>query len=728
MIKRNLIFILFLFMFFQSPLPGQITDTEEASETSVQATSDVKDLEDFEYENPSKYYSINLYDRSDLRLYSTRDSFEGQYSMKMIYDLSSDNLWGTKVIAERVFETPQDVGDFVKGSIMVKGDGSLNVLMVQMEDTDGELYTFQSTTALEVSSWNEVTFSRYELLLDESSVRKDGKLGSKVKGLRIVIANPFTESVSGTVYVDRIRLFYSQEQFRKRITERKSSLKASERIFKNSYVDLEYRNINRYRAPGTPAYAPEFSRGDQLWFWFYLNTEYKFKYFLVTGLIGFQARDFSYSNDRWGRYDLFGQDLKLIIDTSEFIQYTYALTVGQLNPSYHRFLFYNDHQYWWEGAQLNGKLIGSQGYDKTGYDLFYIKGWNDSFAIGLKNWYTIWDAKLTLSGVFSKDNALLQKNEYVFESKNVMSDNAGIIELTRGFNLTKDGGFAVLWLTYGHHSYRRNGKVYLDDGKGNLSVVSNEYQILGEETDLTSLAYNKDSEGNPLYEELDKAVKKESDLYHIRMRLKDLPFKNMEENIQLNWVGPYFKPKFSYRPVLVSEKSIEFGILYNLNPWSSYKNWNFGVNSKLGESTLPRTDPFYFSNLRTIEWNLGKYIGNIGINLKQTHLWQQNPSHPDERLNSYWLYNYLILSLKFSPRTVANLTLSDVNKELYETGKSDINYYATKFNFNFKVYFTQESLLQFEYIKTTPPDTELYTNTWELDNLIKVLLHIDFKF
>ncbi len=721
---RKIIISLIVIIIYSSNLVSQPV---EIPVPAVAPQLEIKMLEDFEYENPSKVYFIDIFDRSDLKLFSTRDSFKGKYALKMDYNLSSDNMWGSKVTATREFDKPFNINSFIKGSIMVKGDGSLNTLMIQLIDIDGEIYTYEAPSALETSSWQEIVFSKAEFYIDESSKRSDGKLGKSIRAIRFIISNPFTESANGIIYLDRFRLFYSFEQFKKRMKERKSSQASSDKIFKNSYVDVEYRNINRYRSPGTSGYSKEFGDGNLLWFWFYLNTEYRYRYFLVTGLIGFNARDFSLSNERWGRYNLFGQDLKLIIDTSEFIKYTYGLVIGQLNPSYNRYLFYNNHQYWWEGVELNGRFFGDSGYDKTGYDVFYLKGWNDSSAIGLKTWYTLLDTKLSVSGVFAKDNALKFKNKYVFQSKNVITDNAYVVELNRGINVTSDGGFMVLWLTYGHHDYRRYGKIYVNDGNDNLTEITNEYYIIGDETDLGTLDYNKDDEGNPVYESLAKSVKKRADMGSFRLRIKDLPFKFLEEDIEVRYIGPYFKPRYSYRSMITSEQSVKLSLLFDFNPWATYKNWKLALNTKIAESTLPKSDPFYYYNFYSFEWNLGKHLGRLGVNYKQNYIWQKNPSSRDERLKSFWLYNYIIFSMKFSSKTTANLTLSDVNKKLYEKYKTDVNYYGTKFNFQFKVYFTEEALLAFDYIKTTPPDADVFANSWELDNLVKVALHIDFK-
>ncbi len=688
-----------------------------------------KKLEGFEYENPSKVYKIELNDRSDLKIYSTRDSFDGKFSLKLNYSLDSDSLWGSKVLIYKDFNESVDIKGFLKGSIMVKGDGSLNVLTIQFIDKDGEIYSYEATGVLENNGWHEVVFSRMELILDSDSPVYDSKLGSAIKGIKIVISNPFSDSGSGTIYLDDIKLFYSMNQFVNRAKKKATSKEPSERIFKNSYLDMEYRNINRYRSPGTAHYAKEFVKGDLMWMYFYLNTDYRFNNFLVTGLIGFSGRDFSLANEKWGKYDLFGQDLKLIIDATEFLKIVNNVEIGMITPSFNNYTFYNSGNYRFEGINLNGKLFSNMGYDKTGYNLFLVKGWNDTYTIGFKHWYNLFDININLYGVLARDNALVRKNDYSFQSKTVMEDDVIALQLVRGINLTSAGGFMVVWANYGHHFYKRTGKVYIDDGNGNLSVVSNEYQLLGDEVDFGNVTFQKDSEGNPIYEDLGETKKYENNLYNLRLRFKDIPFKSMEENFEFNYIEPYYKPKYSKREVIISEKSLKFGILYDLNKWSSFGNWKFGITTKFGESTLPKTDYYYFSNLRQFDWSIGKYIGLIGLSFVQSHMWRQTSSSRDERLNSYWLYNNIIISMKFTQSTIANIVLRDVKRKLYETGKTDVFYYGTQYKFNFKIYFTDEALLQIDYVKTNPPDGgEVFLNTWELDNLIKVLLHVDFKF
>ncbi|MDD5067375.1 MAG: hypothetical protein PHF84_10065, partial [bacterium] len=271
--------------------------------------------------------------------------------------------------------------------------------------------------------------------------------------------------------------------------------------------------------------------------------------------------------------------------------------------------------------------------------------------------------------------------------------------------------------------------VYVKDSDGIYTRVTNEYQIMGDDTKLDMLSYGtNDEEGNPVYGSIDGPVIRNSHMFNFRMRFKDLPFRYMEENITINYFGPYFKPRYSYRRIISSEQSIAFNLLFDLNPWATYRNWQIGTGFKFGESTLPRKDPYYFNNMKVLEYNIGKYLGSLGVTFRQAHLWSQNPNHPDERLNSYSIYNYIILTMKFSQRTMANLTLRDVNKKLYESGLSNIRYYGTQYTFNFKTYIAEDASVELDYIRTYPPDSDLYDATWELDNLTKVSLHVDFKF
>ncbi len=716
--KRFIVFIIFLF----------ITKIGICADDNNLQNIRVNVIENFNYDNPSLIYKVELNDKSDLKIYSTRDSFEGEYAFLLKYSLDSDNMWGSKVFIYRNFDTPLTLGNFIKGSIMIKGDGTMNTFAIQLIDVDDEVYTFESPDTLANNNWHELIFTRDSFILDSDSPIVDKKLSNKIKGIRFIISNPFSDNGSGKIYLDNMRLFYNENNFKNREKEENISKKAAERIFKNSYIDFEYRNINRYRSPGTAHYTTTFSKGDLMWLSFYLNTEYRFNNFLVTGLIGFRGRDFSLANSEWGSYDLFGKDLKLIINTSEFLKFVNTIQIGEIKPSFNRITFYDSGEYKWEGISISGKFFPRKGYDETGYNFFYVKGWDTSKTIGFKHWYKLFDFKINLYGVLFSDNALLRKNDYVFKSKRVIEDNIFAIELVRGFNLKINNSFAVLWLNYGYHTYNRYGKIYISDGNNNLTELTNEDQIIGEDVDLSSLTFQKDSENNPLYEKLDTPVSKKNNLATLRLRIKGLPFSFLQEILEFKYIEPYFKPFYSYRTYLVSEKSGSIELLSQLNNYKFIGNWILGVKFKFANSTLSDTNPYYFKDLKEFDWNIGKQIGNVSINYKQAYLWFKNPNSIYDRLNSRWLYNFIILSFKFTRSTIANVTLGDISKRLYETGKSDITYYGTQFKFNFKLYFTESSLLQIDYIKTNPPDSELFQNQWELDNLIKLLLHIDFKF
>ncbi|MDD5067609.1 MAG: hypothetical protein PHF84_11250, partial [bacterium] len=448
------------------------TDSKEAEKAKREQGSDVtplavhKVLDAFEYEDPSEEYKVDLYDRSDLKIYSTRDAFEGSYSLMLKYKLESDNLWGSRVMIRKEFSEQFAINDFVKGSVMVKGDGSQNVFRILLRDSDGEMYVYQSETVLQNGNWQELVFSRSDFIRDSKSVMKDGRLGKEIKAVGFELANPFSENRSGTVYIDHFQLFYSMEGFTRRKKEPQTSLKSSERIFKNSSLDVEYRKIDRYREAALDSRSSPFLKGDLFWMWFYLNTEYRYKNFLVQGLIGFKGHDFSEANERWGQYELFGQDLHLTIDTSTIIKYMDSVKIGQITPVFNRFLFYNLDQYWWEGVEMTGKFFPHIGYDKTGYNMFLIKEWDDSYSLGFKTWYTVWGINATFSGVMYRGNALYKKNEHTFQSRNVMKDDSFLVELVKGLNLDTKGGFSVIWLTYGQHNYRRDGQVYVKDSDG----------------------------------------------------------------------------------------------------------------------------------------------------------------------------------------------------------------------------------------------------------------------
>lgn len=113
-------------------------------------------VDGFDRTNPTQAYRVFTGDQSSLSLTSSRVLFDGDYSMEMQYQFSTNRPWGTWVSAQRTPAEPLNWTGIDEIKMWVKGDGSENYLRFRFSESDGEIWEYVDKTALASTRWTLV--------------------------------------------------------------------------------------------------------------------------------------------------------------------------------------------------------------------------------------------------------------------------------------------------------------------------------------------------------------------------------------------------------------------------------------------------------------------------------------------------------------------------------------------------------------------------------------------
>lgn len=113
-------------------------------------------VDDFERPVPQRVYQVYQGDESTLFIASSREAAKGTYSMQLEYRFSTTQPWGSWVIARHVLPTPLDWTGAHSLELMVKGDGSDNVLRFTLLQENGDTWQFIDANVLSDTRWSRV--------------------------------------------------------------------------------------------------------------------------------------------------------------------------------------------------------------------------------------------------------------------------------------------------------------------------------------------------------------------------------------------------------------------------------------------------------------------------------------------------------------------------------------------------------------------------------------------
>jgi len=152
----------------------------EASDTNdarTESSANKVVIDGFERSNPTDAYLVFEADDSSLQLNASRIAKEGDYSMELVYTLSSDRPFGTWVTAQWQSKgATLDWRGADTAKLWVKGDGSGNIFKFIIRDSDGERWVYQNTEVLKSTRWEQVVMPFSAFILEDKATKKNGKL------------------------------------------------------------------------------------------------------------------------------------------------------------------------------------------------------------------------------------------------------------------------------------------------------------------------------------------------------------------------------------------------------------------------------------------------------------------------------------------------------------------------------------------------------------------------
>ncbi|MBU1077009.1 MAG: hypothetical protein KKH98_06945, partial [Spirochaetes bacterium] len=186
---RPLSFLIILLLLFN--ITGQIAAQTDPNRFMI---------DDFETSNPYNNYQVSKGDQSGLSLNTSSDRKSGNYSLEMVYYLKSTLPTGSYVALEKYFKEDQypDLSDLVKFGVWVKGDGSGNILQIELIDGSDEVWVYENKGVLNSVKWERLSIDLTDLKLSDTSLKNNGVLDAgQIKGYRIRVYNRSSKVVQG---------------------------------------------------------------------------------------------------------------------------------------------------------------------------------------------------------------------------------------------------------------------------------------------------------------------------------------------------------------------------------------------------------------------------------------------------------------------------------------------------------------------------------------------------
>jgi hypothetical protein len=171
-------------------------------------------LDDFTDLNPTNRYYVEVGDDSTLQLFSSRVTFETDYSMDLRYQLLSNRPTGSWVQAERRFSPPLNWTGAEELKVWVRGDSSKNILRFTVIDGDNNLWVADNKEVLVSGDWFLVTmpmdsFTLYrelDLPVKSNKKMKDSLNAIQQLGIGIVSQPDKASRAQGEIYIENLYL------------------------------------------------------------------------------------------------------------------------------------------------------------------------------------------------------------------------------------------------------------------------------------------------------------------------------------------------------------------------------------------------------------------------------------------------------------------------------------------------------------------------------------------
>lgn len=163
--------------------------------------------------NPNNRYFVVVGDDSTLALDSSRITFQADYSMRMRYQLQSNQPNGSWVEIQRRFSPALEWTHVESVKIWVKGDGSRNIFRFTITDGEGRKWVNDNTEVLASTDWYlvDMPIDTFVLFEDLYAKRKSKKADLKNElhtirqiGMAIITQPDRSNKATGEIYVEKL--------------------------------------------------------------------------------------------------------------------------------------------------------------------------------------------------------------------------------------------------------------------------------------------------------------------------------------------------------------------------------------------------------------------------------------------------------------------------------------------------------------------------------------------
>lgn len=557
-------------------------------------------VDGFDRPNPSQAYRVFTGDQSSLTLAASRILHDGDYSMEMQYQLSTNRPWGTWVSAQRTPTEPLDWSGVDEIKLWVKGDGSENYLRFRFTEADGEMWELTDKSILSGTRWAQGSFPVKSFKIVGQPPKSTPPDLRGIKAYEIAVVSPTSAGTTGTkVSAGRVQidLLYV----------------TGERLKSGGLVPTAVPTPGAPSGAAAPVAKPQGLAAGNVDFTLQAYTEYFFTpeekgqvnhyaKLATTGRLGnYSARvEFGSSSQEFGQASTFVGS-SATATTNQFPPLempSYQVFITNLHPAVSLITLGNifvDYSpdiftpvFGFKGAEVQGD------YDRLNYQGFVIKHSQNAFTGGARGVYYLPKLKLTAMAVYWEQNGR-QSNASTVSSSSLQPSSGGTLRLERlaqdmTYNVQGDARFwrdrLRLVSMYGYNSYHQNAT--------------------GDFTDPF----------NPVFSAaLDPAHEAGGHLWRHRLEIygagDPVGWRGLDLAYSYRDIGTGYKPHYRQTPVFYDDTdSDQWG--HNVR---ALQRWNGWTLSGEYDAMRRHSDASYFRHKAL--WGLG-YYGYRGVDLSIT--------------------------------------------------------------------------------------------------------------
>ncbi|MBN1385010.1 MAG: CIA30 family protein [Elusimicrobia bacterium] len=623
---------------FLCAVPKKIKDV-----SAVIGRSETVVVDDFERSNQNNRYKVFRGDSSELSLTSSYEAKSGNLSMEMEYTLSTDRFVPSWVSAADQFKPVLNWQNVEGIKFWVKGDGSPNILQVNILTASGNVWQYENRDVLKKRGWTElsVPISDFRILSEKENEDDRSSDMSKIKSLEFAIVGTSYQTYKGKICID---------QFSVRGKELDPLITApapSVQVTKAEPVNIRLADNLSVKYMDTPERNKEI---------LYYNKLYVLGSMENVGIqadivskekeVGDETAVFSYYGHQESNPAVELLALKAILNNIHPNLET--VTIGNLwidyPVDYWLYLFYPSWRY--KGVQVRGEVTGFN------YDAFVIKHKYDSTTTGgqIQRRWKRWTFRHTLVRFNDTAKRLANAEINKYGQLYIPSEDVEIAtsfvgnDLTYAFDMSgshfEKDNLLEYSILYSKNKYRRDA----------IKDMSNPYAPTISDTIISP-------------------VREEGEVISARLKLKNVLKVITNTEVQYRKVDTKFKPRFRVESDYLASASADSSITdYFDDFYGDQKGWNYRVIQVIRKFTLnaeydeikrlSNTDYYrkilqgnvglYNINGTDIVFSTGRKRDKYGIASDERSTLYIDPSNPRNEINRHY---ELYISNKISQKT-----------------------------------------------------------------------------